>query len=265
MSFSPVRMCVSVCSPTLSTALCSSMVCESRGELGLTCQRSMGLRVSVVCRPRCSRAQLGIAGKTMNLALTTSDNLTIGSWFILSDPFYQAHRAAAVGTLEQPSLEVVQTALKTYPTILYCHGAAATRAAPARMLHYSSFASRLRANVFVIDYRGFGESEGVPSSDGLVEDAKTAWRWLMEQGAKPDEVMIIGHSLGTAVATGLATALAREGIKPRGVALLAPFKSMATLVETATIRGIPILQPLQSFSFGRSAYLLASRRELTAF
>ena len=76
----------------------------------------------------------------------------------------------------------------------------------------------------------------------------------MEQGAKPGDVMVIGHSLGTAVATGLATALAREDIKPRGVALLAPFTNMVTLVETATIRGIPVLQPLQSFAIGRSAY-----------
>ena len=192
----------------------------------------------------------------MNFGLTTPDNVTIGSWFILSDPFYQAYRVASPEPLADPSLEVVQKAIKEYPTILYCHGAAATRAAPPRMLHYSAFTSRLRANVLVIDYRGFGESEGIPTPDGLVEDAKSAWRWLMEQGARPKDVMIIGHSLGTAVATGLATALAQEDIKPRGVALLAPFKNLATLVETATIRGIPILQPLQTFSFGRSAYML---------
>ena len=188
----------------------------------------------------------------MNLKLSTTDNVTLGSWFVLSEPFYQTYRASSTELPTQPSLEVIRTAMRTYPTILYCHGAAATRAAPTRVLHYSSFTSRFRANVLVIDYRGFGESEGVPSSYGLVEDAKTAWRWLMEQGARPQDVMIIGHSLGTAVATGLATSLAREDIKPRGVALLAPFTTMTTLVETATIRGIPVLQPLQSFSFGRS-------------
>ena len=195
------------------------------------------------------------AGKTMNFKLTTPDNVTIGSWFVLSEPFYQSYRASVSTLSSQPSLEVVHKALRTQPTILYCHGAAATRAAPARMHTYSTFSSRLRANVLAIDYRGFGDSEGVPSDTGLIEDAKTAWRWLMDQGTKPEDIMIIGHSMGTGVVTGLATALARENIKPRGVALLAPFTNLATLVETYSIRGIPILQPLQTFAFGQSEYM----------
>ncbi|KAI0754611.1 alpha/beta-hydrolase [Daedaleopsis nitida] len=200
-------------------------------------------------------------GKTMNFKLTTSDNVTIGAWFVLSEPFYQTHRAGNSMPIPHPSLGVVQMALQTHPTILYCHGAAATRAAPARIHHYSTFSSRLRANVLVIDYRGFGDSEGVPSDFGLAEDAQTAWRWLMEQGAKPENVMIIGHSLGTGVATGLATSLAQQNIKPRGVALLAPFTNVATLVETYSIRGIPILQPLQTFAIGRRLIKYLVRHE----
>lgn len=191
----------------------------------------------------------------MNLKLSTTDNVTLGSWFVLSEPFYQTYRASSTELPTQPSLEVIRTAMRTYPTILYCHGTAATRAAPARMHHYSSFSSRLRANILVLDYRGFGDSEGTPSEAGLAEDAQTAWRWLMEQGAKPEDIMLIGHSLGTGVVTSLATHLAREDLKPRGVALLAPFTNLATLVETYSIRGIPILQPLQAFSFGRSEFI----------
>ncbi|KAH9924630.1 alpha/beta-hydrolase [Epithele typhae] len=187
-------------------------------------------------------------GKTMDFKLITPDNLTIGAWFVLSDPYYQEHRASV---FEQPTLEDVHKALKSYPTVLYCHGAAATRAAPTRIQAYSAITSRLKANVFTVDYRGFGDSEGIPSAEGVIEDAKTAWRWLMEQGVKADEVVIVGHSLGTAIATGLATALAEENIKPRGVALLAPFTSLLALIETTTIQGIPILQPLQSFAFGK--------------
>ncbi|RPD56145.1 alpha/beta-hydrolase [Lentinus tigrinus ALCF2SS1-7] len=200
-------------------------------------------------------------GKTMNTKLVTTDNVKIGSWFVLSEPFYQEYRASSPVLPTQPPLEVIQTALRTYPTILYCHGAAATRAAPARMQHYSSFSSRLQANILIIDYRGFGDSEGIPSEAGLAEDAKTAWRWLMEQGAKPEDIMIIGHSLGTGVVTSLARSLAQENLKPRGVALLAPFTNLATLVETYSIRGIPILQPLQSFSFGRKLIKTLLRHE----
>lgn len=83
-------------------------------------------------------------------------------------------------------------------------------------------------------------------------DAYAAWSWLGERGARPEDVLILGHSLGTGVSGKLASRLAREGVKPRGVALLAPFSSMATLLDTYDLWGIPVLQPLQSSAFGRS-------------
>ncbi|KAI0761996.1 alpha/beta-hydrolase [Trametes elegans] len=192
-------------------------------------------------------------GKTLNFKLTTPDNVTIGAWFVLSDPVYQSLRAGTPTPLSlgQPSLETVQEAVRAYPTILYFHGNAATRAAPMRVSHYASFSSRLHTNVLVIDYRGFGDSDGIPSDPGLTEDAKTAWRWILEQGAQPENVMLVGHSLGTGVTSRLATWLAREGVKPRGVALFAPFKSLSAVVETYDLAGFPLLQPLQSFALGR--------------
>lgn len=190
----------------------------------------------------------------MNTQLHSSDNLTLGAWFLLSDPYYQTLRTSASESLPKPSRETVQSAIQKYPTILYLHGQAATRAAPFRCLIYSSFTSRLQANVFAIDYRGFGESEGSPSVDGLTEDAHTAWRWLLEHGAKPENILVVGHSLGTGVASRFAAGLAKQGVKPRGVALLAPFSSLTTLLETYDIEGIPLLQPLQSFTLGRSTH-----------
>lgn len=223
----------------------------------LTCRRSTGLhvrrvRIGLVI---CALTSEDAAGKTLNFKLTTPDNVTIGAWFVLSEPVFQSLSAASPAPLGQPSAQVVQEALRTNPTILYFHGNAATRAAPMRIHHYSSFTSRLRANVLVIDYRGFADSEGIPSDTGLTEDAKTAWRWLLDQGAKPEDVMLVGHSLGTGVTTRLATWLAREGVKPRGVALLAPFTNLASAVQTYDIGGFPLLQPLQSFAIGRSECL----------
>ncbi|KAI0671098.1 alpha/beta-hydrolase [Trametes maxima] len=190
-------------------------------------------------------------GKTLNLKLTTSDNVTIGAWFVLSEPAYQSLRISSPVALVQPSIETVQEALRAYPTVLYFHGNAATRAAPMRVQHYSSYTSRLKANVLAIDYRGFGDSSGIPSTSGLAEDARTAWRWVVEHGAKPEDIVLVGHSLGTGVTSALATWLAREGVKARGVALLAPFTSLASVVETYDLGGFPLLQPLQSFALGR--------------
>ncbi|OBZ71304.1 Monoacylglycerol lipase ABHD12 [Grifola frondosa] len=155
-------------------------------------------------------------GKTLNLKVTTSDNVTLGGWFILSEPYYQNLRKTSATPLPaQPSLDVIQDAIDVYPTILFLHGAAATRAVARRIQHYSSFSSRLQTNVFAIDYRGFGDSEGIPSGDGLAEDAYTAWMWLLEQGARASDILVVGHSLGTAVASRLAARLTLEGVKSR--------------------------------------------------
>ncbi|TCD62097.1 hypothetical protein EIP91_007472 [Steccherinum ochraceum] len=189
-------------------------------------------------------------GKTLNLHLTTPDNVTLGAWFVLADSYYQTQRS--VSTPPAPiSLDVVRDAVRSQPTVLFLHGTGGTRATPSRMQFYTHATSRLQTNVFTIDYRGFGESTGVPTEDGVELDAYTAWRWILEQGAKEEDVLIIGHSLGTNIATRLGKRLAHEGAKPRGVTLLAPFSELSVLLETYPIFRIPILQPIMQFPLGR--------------
>jgi uncharacterized protein len=69
--------------------------------------------------------------------------------------------------------------------------------APLRELGYS---------VFLIDYRGYGASDGgFPSEQGVYRDAQSAWDYLVrERGVKPVNLVIYGHSLGGAIAIELA-------------------------------------------------------------
>jgi pimeloyl-ACP methyl ester carboxylesterase len=87
-------------------------------------------------------------------------------------------------------------------TVLYLHGndgnvsTSIGEAAPLRELGYS---------VLMIDYRGYGASDGpFPSEAAVYEDAEAAWRHLMQAGAKAGDVFIYGHSLGAAIAIELA-------------------------------------------------------------
>ena len=60
-------------------------------------------------------------------------------------------------------------------------------------------------DAFLIDYRGYGESEGEPSERGTYLDAEAAWRYLTdERGIAPERIVLGGRSLGGAVATWLA-------------------------------------------------------------
>lgn len=64
---------------------------------------------------------------------------------------------------------------------------------------------RLGLNIFIFDYRGYGQSGGKPSEKGLYEDARTAWRYLTESKAfHKHDIIIFGRSLGGVIATHLA-------------------------------------------------------------
>lgn len=190
-------------------------------------------------------------GKTLNLHFSTPDNCTLGAWFVLADPFYQGLRVSSPEQRAPPlTEEIVRDAISKHPTVLFLHGAGATRASVWRVGSYRAFAARLQANVLAIDYRGFGDSTGSPDTEGLALDAYTAWRWLVARGAEPSDVVVVGYSLGTGVTGQLMRQLAAEDVAPRGVALLAPFTTMSRLIETYAILHVPILRPLQMSSWG---------------
>ncbi|MGK7313356.1 MAG: alpha/beta hydrolase [Candidatus Longimicrobiales bacterium M2_2A_002] len=86
--------------------------------------------------------------------------------------------------------------------ILYCHGNAETMATRAWI---ADRLSRLGYPALLFDYRGYGLSEGRASEEGLARDARAAWRYMVEvQAVPPGRIVLMGHSLGSAVATRLA-------------------------------------------------------------
>jgi abhydrolase domain-containing protein 12 len=155
------------------------------------------------------------ANRTLNFKLQTPDAESLGAWFILSEPYYRS-----LPTIPTEVAEHVVPALKARPVILFFHGNAATRAMGIRIRHYQAFSTRLGANVLAIDYRGFADSTGKPSESGLVRDARTAFDWLVAQGMKSQDILIVGQSLGTGVSAQLGVQLAAENINPRGIVLL---------------------------------------------
>jgi abhydrolase domain-containing protein 12 len=191
------------------------------------------------------------ANKTYNLHIQTPDNETIGAWFTLSDPFYQA---LAYPPLSSDSF--IEKSLKKHPTILFLHGNAATRAMSKRVQQYQVFSSRLSCNVLAIDYRGFADSSGVPSEAGLIIDTRAAWDWLVNKGAKPKDILIVGHSLGTGVGGGFASVLSREKIEYRGLVLMSPFSSMESVIQTYHVLGlVPLIKPFTIFPFAMSTFV----------
>jgi len=95
-------------------------------------------------------------------------------------------------------------------TLLYCHG---NRGSLGHQVQALRRFSSLRASVFAFDYRGYGRSEGSPSEAGLFIDVRTAYRYLIEVlGTAPSRVVLLGHSLGGAVAIDAAQDLPVRGL-----------------------------------------------------
>lgn len=108
------------------------------------------------------------------------------------------------------------------PAVLFLHGNAGNighRLETLEMLHEAGAAT------LILDYRGFGRSEGHPTERGTYRDAIAGWRWLTQQrGLSPQQIVVVGRSLGGAIAAWLAAR-----VQPAGLILEASFTSIVAL------------------------------------
>lgn len=115
--------------------------------------------------------------------------------------------------------------------ILYLHGAGGNLAMWG--LVAPGFVRR-GYEVLMIDYRGFGKSDGSITDEAMLHaDAATAYAWL-QQRYPEEQITIYGRSLGS----GLALALGTQ-FRPRAIILEAPYYSLEALVA----HRLPLIPP----------------------
>jgi hypothetical protein len=104
-------------------------------------------------------------------------------------------------------------------TLLFCHGNAGNI---GHRLDKIILFHDLHLDTFIIDYRGYGQSEGAPSENGIYLDAEAGYNYLVnERNIKPEQIILYGESLGCGVIIDLAAkkrvgALIAEGAFSRG-------------------------------------------------
>lgn len=88
--------------------------------------------------------------------------------------------------------------------LLYLHGNGANIGANAE--HANRF-HKIGLSVLLIDYRGYGQSDGsFPNEQKVYADAEASWQYLTQvQRVDPRQILIYGHSLGGAIAINLAS------------------------------------------------------------
>jgi fermentation-respiration switch protein FrsA (DUF1100 family) len=108
--------------------------------------------------------------------------------------------------------------------LLFFHGNAgniADRLERAKILH-----ARFGLDVFLVDYRGYGFSQGSPSEEGLYRDARAVYRVAVSAGFRSEQIVIFGESLGAAVAVDLA-----RRSPCAGLVIEAPFLSIPEIAR----------------------------------
>lgn len=99
-------------------------------------------------------------------------------------------------------------------TLLFCHGNAGNVGDRVEKL---GMLWEIGVNIFIIDYRGYGKSEGRPSEKGFYLDASAAYNYLVNsRHIQPDEIILYGESLGTTVVIDLASKVKVKAIIVEG-------------------------------------------------
>ena len=128
--------------------------------------------------------------------------------------------------------------INTDTVILYCHGNKWNMDfywQRAKLLAHVN--GKNHYGVLMMDYRGFGLSEGKPSESGMYADVDACMKWLYEKGMRNERLIIYGFSLGSAPSCELAANT--RTLKPSKLILEAPFGSAAIMVQDASQLNMP--------------------------
>lgn len=135
------------------------------------------------------------------VTLTTSDSVKVAAW-----------------AFPPPATVPADSA----PWLLYFHGNGGNIGNPG---YHDAWAMlrRLGLGILAVDYRGYGESGGVPGERGLYLDAEAAYAHLRDSlGVPPSRIILYGFSLGSAVAIDLASRLPCAALMAEGAILSVP-------------------------------------------
>lgn len=136
-----------------------------------------------------------IVAQVEDVTLTATDGVRLHGWYCTP------HIGRDGGVLEP---------VKTNSMLLFLHGNAGNISHRYEIIEDLM---KLPVNVFIIDYRGYGKSEGRPSEQGLYTDARAGWDYLTTaRGIPANNICIFGESLGGAVAIDLASKVGAGGL-----------------------------------------------------
>ena len=137
----------------------------------------------------------------------------------------------------QPNLETGQ---KPSCYIIYFHGNSGNL---THHYYYNAWlVKNLNAEVFAVDYSGYGESTGSPNEKNCYADALAGMKVFVKMaGIEPGQVIPMGRSLGGAMAMQLAMDMQAAGTPCRAVVLESTFSSITDMANNAILGGAALV------------------------
>lgn len=216
--------------------------------------------------------------------VSTADGVRLYAWHVLPQQVYAEHERDLLMEPEGPRGDFTTTKayrlLRSDPearVVVNLHGNAGHIAQGYRPQTYRALTqSSPHIHILTFDYRGFGYSTGTPSEPALVVDALSFITYVMRDlGIPADRIVLLGQSLGTAVASAATLHFADQSsslnlfssevrtdeqfmgilksfpdnVDFAATILVASFPSLKELLMTYKIGGvIPVLSPLRFYT-----------------
>lgn len=155
---------------------------------------------------------------TINLYLSSEKGITLGVWHTVPQSLCQE----AQGKDHQ---WYQQTLNNGAPVFIYLHGNGGNRGSPKHRVGVVNLLSTAGFHVVSMDYRGYGDSSGVPTEAGMTTDAVYVYQWVKARSGN-SPVIMWGHSIGTGVSTNTAVKLQEQGNPLDGVILEGSFSRL---------------------------------------
>lgn len=133
-----------------------------------------------------------------------------------------------------------ETSATSGKVVLFLHGSGSSSEEQASAIrsHYQ----KQGIDMLAVNLRGYGESDGGPSEKGLYQDARTMFKYLVnDKGIDPSNIIIHGYSMGGPIAADLARYAVQNGQTVSGLLLDRPMPSMTKAItahEVANPAGI---------------------------
>lgn len=132
-----------------------------------------------------------------NVQFETTDGLTLQNWYVAPQN-------------------------KDKAVMVFFHGNAGNA---SHRLYKMDFLRKQGFGVLLLEYRGFGGNAGEATEEGLYKDGRAGLMWLQnDQNIPLNKIVLYGESLGTGIATQMATEY-----KTAGLILEAPFYSFVSV------------------------------------